>query len=100
MWSDHEEERFQLRNRRVRILRALFCGFVLLAAGALILRDAASAVLFIAALAALGTTALLGARWQLNGNTAATRRQRLERRAERQDLGARRKRAMGDVIKK
>jgi hypothetical protein len=31
MWSDHEEERFQLRNRRVRILRALFCGFVLLA---------------------------------------------------------------------
>jgi uncharacterized membrane protein len=94
MWSDHEEERFQLRNRRVRILRALFCGFVLLAAGALILRDAASVALFIAALVALGATALLGARWQLNGNTAATRRQRLERRAERQDLGARRERAI------
>jgi hypothetical protein len=60
MWSDHEEERFQLRNRRVRILRALFCGFVLLAAGALILRDAASVALFIAALVALGATALLG----------------------------------------
>jgi hypothetical protein len=46
----------------------------------LILRDGASAVLFIAALAALGTTALLGARWRLNGNTAPSRRQRLERR--------------------
>ena len=92
-WSDHEEKLFQQDRRRRRALGALFAAFLVLGSVALAIPGAGSGVAFAAALAALGGTAALGARWHLNGNVAnafgqvarerrADRKHRLDRRQQ------------------
>jgi uncharacterized membrane protein YqjE len=95
MWSDHEEDLFQQKRRRSRVLGALFLIFVALAIVAMVLPGGSSYVALAASLAALAATALLGARWHLNGNAAdAVGSVARERRAERRHRLARRQEAI------
>lgn len=95
IWSDHEEELFQQDRRRRRVLGVLFMAFLVLGGVALVIHGAGFDVAFAAALAALGATALLGARWHLNGNAAdAFGQAARERRTDRKHQLYRRRQAI------
>jgi hypothetical protein len=97
LWSDREEERFQLERHRVRIMLATFWAFVVLLVVGLILGGALSTVLVICAFASLAATILLGARWNLNGSAGeAFGSSKRRARADREHRLARREQAIRD----
>jgi hypothetical protein len=105
IWSDHEEELFQLRRHRTRVLNRLLLAALVFLAAAVALDltgrhhrglGLVSGLVWAGFALAFGTTALLGTRWGMNSNTAERWQVTRERRAARKAQAARREQAIKD----